>query len=111
MAAAVSGSFAVVIRSQPDFLENQVERLDFCRAVAGSGIFEGNLPLWMVEAAIQGAAGSPAAIQGIPSELLVETQIFSLKEMSERYSDSINFPHFIEDALHLAYEILPTLSG
>src|SRR4051794_39624568 len=81
MAAAAGGSFASVVRSRPSFIEDRAERLRFCRSVSRVGIFEGNLPVWMVEAVIQGATLTPAAIDGISPDRLIEIQIFSLREM------------------------------
>jgi hypothetical protein len=109
MAAAAGAGFAVVVRSRPAFLVNQAERLRFCSAVSRAGIFEGKLPVWMVEAVLQGATGSPAAIQGIPPDLLIEIQIFALKEMSGRSVDLVDFTRFIDDAVDLAEKISATL--
>jgi hypothetical protein len=38
----------------------------------------------MAEAAMQGALGSAAAVRGVPPELLIETHVVALKEISDR---------------------------
>jgi len=105
IAAVAGGSFTAVVRSPLAILESQADRLALSLAVSQSGYFEGNLPVWMVEAAIQGALGSPTAIEGIPPESLVGIYVMSLKEISGRLGDE-DLSRFVDSAIDLASEAL-----
>ena len=56
----------------------------------------------MIEAAIQGAEGSADAIDGIPSDLLVEIQVIGLQEISRRSEDGFDLVGLRESALVIA---------
>jgi hypothetical protein len=111
MAAALGGAFAAVVRAAPEVFQDRRARLNFCVAVSGAPFFGPGLPVWLVEATVQGALGSAAAVERVSPELLVEIQVVALEQLSGKVVTAENRGRLIEEAIQVADGVWRLLSA
>jgi hypothetical protein len=109
--AAVGAGFAVVVRDVPEIFEDRAERLKFCASVSQADVFENKLPVWMVEAAVQSAWGSAAAVAGIAPDKLIEIYVMTLKTIAEQVENPQDLARLVGSAVPIAQGIRRGLGG
>jgi len=109
MGVAAVSSFVTLVRSRPIMIEDRAQRVDFCLAVTRYPFFEGNLPVWVVEAVIQSAQGSQTSSEGILPDTVAEVQVWALAEMSKRLDGTNGLSRFRTEAVDLAESLQRSL--